>query len=98
MQLQSIFSEVCIALRIFCTLPVSVAIGERAFRKVNLIKNYLRSTMSQERLIGLDMLSIEHDLARRLDFKDLIKDFAVRKTPFGTWGIIQLKTLKKVFN
>lgn len=79
MQLQSIFGEVCIALRIFCTLPVTVAGGERAFSKLKLIKNYLRSTMSQDRLCSLAMLSIESQLARKLDFKDLISDFASKK-------------------
>lgn len=59
LQLQSIFGEVSIALRIFCTLPVTVAGGERAFSKLKLIKNYLRSTMSQDRLCNLPMLSIK---------------------------------------
>ena len=34
-----------IALRIMLTLPVSVAAGERSFSKLNLIKNYLRSSL-----------------------------------------------------
>ena len=36
--LEGIFSEVCIALRIFCCLPVSVAQGERSFSKLAIIK------------------------------------------------------------
>jgi hypothetical protein len=80
LQLRSIFGEICIALRIFCTLPVSVAGGERAFSKMKLVKNYLRSTMSQDRLNSLALLSIESQLARALDFKDLIRDFANKKT------------------
>ena len=48
-------------------MPVTVAGGERAFSKLKLIKNYLRSKMSQERLNGLAMLSIEHKLAKKLD-------------------------------
>ena len=80
LQLQSIFGEICIALRIFCTLPVSVAGGERAFSKMKLVKNYLRSTMSLDRLSTLALLSIESQLARALDFKDLIRDFANKKT------------------
>lgn len=56
MQLQSIFGEVRIALRIFCTLPVTVAGRERAFSKLNIIKIFMRSTMSQERLNNLATL------------------------------------------
>uniref|UniRef100_A0A3B1IJ48 TTF-type domain-containing protein n=1 Tax=Astyanax mexicanus TaxID=7994 RepID=A0A3B1IJ48_ASTMX len=80
MQLQSIFGEICIALRIFCTLPITVAGGERAFSKLKLVKNYLRSTMGQDRLNSLAILSIESQLAKQLDFTDLISDFANKKT------------------
>ncbi|XP_075715601.1 zinc finger MYM-type protein 1-like [Rhinoderma darwinii] len=79
LELQGIFGEVCIALRIFTTLPLSVAEGERAFSKLSLVKNYLRSTMSEQRLNSLAILSIEHGLARQLNYKDLIKDFANQK-------------------
>ncbi|KAF8106031.1 hypothetical protein N665_0148s0019 [Sinapis alba] len=34
------------------------------------------STMSQERLNGLSMISIEHELAEKLDYSKLINDFA----------------------
>ncbi|XDV16533.1 hypothetical protein PO909_016205, partial [Leuciscus waleckii] len=84
MQLQSIFGELCIVLRIFCTLPVTVAGGERAFSKLKLVKNYLRSTMGQDRLNSLAILSIESQLAKQLDFTDLITDFANKKT--RQWG------------
>lgn len=80
LQLHSIFGQICIALRIFCTLPVTVASGERGFSKLKLVKNYLRSTMCQERLNSLALLSIESQLARNLDFQDLINDFASKKT------------------
>ena len=42
-----------IALRIYLTLPITVASGERSFSKLNCIKTYLRSTMSQDRLDDL---------------------------------------------
>ena len=79
MGLQSIYGDLCVLLRIFLSLPVTVAGGERAFSKMKIIKNYLRSNLSQERLNGLAMLSIERQLAKNLDFKDIIDDFATRK-------------------
>ena len=68
-----------IAYRILLTIPISVASAERSFSKLKLIKNYLRSTMSQERLNGLSMISIEHELAEKLDYSKLINDFAGKK-------------------
>lgn len=59
---------------------VTVAGGERAFSKLKLVKNYLRSTIGQDRLNSLAILSIESQLAKQLDFTDLISDFANKKT------------------
>ena len=41
------------------TMPVTVTSAERSFSKLKLSDNYLRSTMSQERLNGLATLCIE---------------------------------------
>mgnify|MGYP003530496588 CR=1 FL=1 len=71
--------NVSIALRILLTQPVSVASGERSFSKLKLIKDYLRSTMSQNRLTGLSLISIESDIAKKLDFTELLKAFASEK-------------------
>ena len=46
---------------------------------MKLIKNRLRTTMSQERLCSLSLLNIEHDVLRTLDFTSIIEDFAKRK-------------------
>lgn len=75
----STFSEVCTAFLLFLTLPVTVATAERSFSKLKLIKNYLRSTMGQDRLSGLAMLSIENDRAKKLDIGRIVDDFAERK-------------------
>ena len=78
-RLEEIFPNVCIGLRMFCTLPVTVASAERSFSKLKLVKNFLRSTMGQERLSDLAMLSIEAKIARCVDFQDIINDFATKK-------------------
>lgn len=65
-----------IALRIFLTFPISVASNERAFSKLKLIKSYLRSSMSQDRLNSLAVLSIEKALAKQLNFDEIIDKFA----------------------
>ena len=72
------FPNAWIAYRILLTIPVTVASGERNFSKLKLIKSYLRSTMSQERLNGLAMLSIEIDLAKKIEYETLISDFAAK--------------------
>ena len=78
-KLVEIFPNFCIALRIFCTLPVTVASAERSFSKLKLIENFLRSTMMQDRLNDLAILSIERDLTRKVDFSDVINAFALKK-------------------
>ena len=44
-----------------------------------MITSYLRSTMSDDRLSALSILSIERDYVQKLDIDDIIADFAVAK-------------------
>ena len=55
------FPNVCIVFRILLTIPVKVASVERSFSKLKLIKYYLRSTMSQERLSRLAILLVKKE-------------------------------------
>ncbi|KAM3750799.1 hypothetical protein ACB098_04G061300 [Castanea mollissima] len=52
---------------------------KRSFSKLKLIKSYLRPTMSQERLSGLAILSIEKEMLEELKYKNLISNFASQK-------------------
>ena len=45
------------------------------WQKLKLIKNYLRSTMTQERLPALAVLSIQKDLEVKLEYNRIISDF-----------------------
>ena len=72
------FPNVLIAYRILFTVPMTVASAERSFSKLKLLKNYLRSTMSQERLNGLATLCIEKDKLDEINVDAIIDDFASR--------------------
>ena len=73
------YPNTAIAIRIFLTIPVTVATCERSFSKLKLIKNYMRSKMGQERLSSLAIISIEIEVANNIDFDDVISELASRK-------------------
>jgi hypothetical protein len=70
------YANVTVAYRILLNVPVTVASAKRSFSKLKLLKNYLRSTMSQERFNGLVMCSIEKDIFDTIDFNTILNDFA----------------------
>jgi len=75
-----LFPNVCISLRIFLTILATVASAERFFSKLKLVKNHLRSAMSQTRLVDLARLNIESSIARQVDFDSVIRNFVNKKT------------------
>ncbi|XP_060860667.1 uncharacterized protein LOC132938028 [Metopolophium dirhodum] len=78
--LQEIYPNVYITVRIMLTIPVSTASAERSFSKLKIIKNYLRNTMTQERLSALAVLSIETKIANNLNYEDILKTFSEAKS------------------
>jgi hypothetical protein len=70
--MEDLYPNIWVSLRILLTMPVSVASGERSFSKLKLIKTYLRSSMSKERLNSLATHSIENAIAQNLDFSELV--------------------------
>ena len=73
------FPNAFVAYRILLTISITVASVERSFSKLKLIKSYLRTTMSQERLNGLGILATEKDLLSKLEYKILINNFPSQK-------------------
>ncbi|KAL2958696.1 hypothetical protein AAZX31_18G222600 [Glycine max] len=79
-----LFSELKVlreVLREEISTPIEVLIvtAERSFSKLKLLKSYLKSTMLQDRLNVLAILSIESEVLELLDYKTLINDFAAKK-------------------
>jgi hAT family C-terminal dimerisation region len=58
------------------TLPVSSATCERSFSAMRRVRNYLRSTMTEDRLTSLSLLHIEGKLSSRIDAHDVVAHYA----------------------
>ncbi|KAF0742053.1 zinc finger MYM-type protein 1-like, partial [Aphis craccivora] len=56
-------------------IPVTSCTCERSFSKLTLVKSKLRSTMKQERLNALMVLTVEQEMAVNVDVDAVIDDF-----------------------
>ena len=74
------YPNAIIAYRILLTIPVTVASAERSFSKLKLLKSYLRSTMTQERLNGLATIALEIDVLEKINYEDTIEAFISTNT------------------
>ena len=74
------FPNATIAYRVMLTIPVTVASAERSFSKLKLLKSYLRSTITQERLNDLSMIALEGDLLEKIDYECIIEEFISKNT------------------
>jgi hypothetical protein len=77
--LKATFPNVLIILRIFACMPCTNASGERSFSVLRRVKNYLRSTLSQDKTSSLSLLSIENEMLRSIDWSSIIKEFVNKK-------------------
>ncbi|WOG95684.1 hypothetical protein DCAR_0415011 [Daucus carota subsp. sativus] len=77
------FPNILMAYRILLTIPITVASAERSFSKLKLIKSYLRTSMTQDRLNGLAILSIEKNILKSIDVEHIIDDFASKNARRG---------------
>ena len=86
-----IYSQVVIVLKIILVMPATNASSERSFSALRIIKNYLRSTMKQERLNHLMILHVYKDEVDNLNLVDIANQFVSikpehRSTIFGTFS------------
>lgn len=77
--ISSLYPYIEIALRMFLCCPVSNCSAERSFSTLKRIKSYLRSTMDDNRLNSLAILSIESEITTSLKYEYVIKEFALQK-------------------
>jgi hypothetical protein len=58
------------------TVPVIMVSAERSFSKLKLLKNYLRSNMSQGRLNDFVVWNINRKVLESIDLDTILNDFA----------------------
>ena len=68
------------AYQIAPTIPISVASSERSFSKLKIIKNDLKSTMTEDRLDALMIAACSIDILDTLDIDKLANAWAILKT------------------
>ena len=76
---ESVFPNLRIALQIRLTVAVSIPSFSIHTSKLKLILSYLQSSMGQERLCDLALLSKERDKTKKTNFDKIIDEFASRK-------------------
>lgn len=77
-KLDTVFPTLNTTLRIALTLPISSATTERSFSKLKIIKNRLRTTMTESRLESLMIISCEQDIEVIPD--EVLEQFAAKST------------------
>jgi len=65
-------------LQVALSIPISSATSERSFLSLRQIKNWLRSSMAQDRFTFLSILSMEKDVTNKLN-ANIINKFAEKE-------------------
>lgn len=64
------------------TIPISSATCERSFSVMRKIKNWLRTSMNQDRFTNLSLIYIERDLSNELSNEKILDKFAISNRRF----------------
>lgn len=65
-------------------IPTTMKYAERNFSKLKLLKSYLWSTMSQERLNVLTIIAIKNDRLKNIDYENLANNFVFKNAMRAT--------------
>jgi hypothetical protein len=87
-EVRVLFTAVEQLLRLMLICPVSSCAAERSFSALRRLKNWLRSSMSQERLNAITICHVNQTILDDLNLKQLAYQFSqqsdIRKNAFGT--------------
>ena len=79
-EMQDTFPNMYICLRIYLSLLVTNCSGERYSSDLKRIKNYLRSTLKDEKLDHLALMVVESSVLRKLNLNNVLDKFLDRLT------------------
>lgn len=72
---KSLLSEVCKVVKLIIIMPASNATSKRFFSTLRRVKNYLCSTMGQQRLNNLMVLHVHKDITDTIDLQKIATGF-----------------------
>ena len=83
-KLTSGMPEITKLLQLLLTIPLTSVSSERSFSTLNRIRSYLRTTMTQDRLSSLALISIEKRIINIMEedrelFEKVLQEFAIKK-------------------
>ena len=76
--LEASFPELVSLYQICLTIAVTTAKCERTFSTLKRTKSYLRSTMTEQRLTDLAILSIEKEMSSNINLEHVVDNFAAK--------------------
>lgn len=62
-------------LRIACTMPITTCACERSFSTLRIVKNYLRTSMTENRLQSLMILGVHSSRAKKINLEHIVTKF-----------------------
>ena len=74
-----VFHNITTALAVYLTMPITICEADMNFSKLSFIQNKFRSTMEEERLTSLCILSLDNDIAGMLPYDITVRVSVVRK-------------------
>ena len=91
-----IISEVVTLLKLLIVVPATNAESERGFSTMRRLKNYLRSTMGDNRLDNLMVLCIHKESLGQIDMVKVFNEFVAKKiTKRRLFGVFSKEDLPK---